>query len=111
MFVKHLYSFKMPPELILSGVFLNQLGKWGNRHDFSTGLQNYHRFELNGYKEYKEFQKNARNKLYNKGAKDIYYMTYLCKDNGEEIREFREFWEYNNKGQVLNQQGKIIKLK
>ncbi len=110
MFVKHLFSFKMPPELILKGVFLNQLGKWGDKYDFSKGLQNYHRFELNGYNEFLEFENNIMDKLYQQGAKEVFYMTYLSNDKGETIRELREFDKYDSKGRALNKKGEIIKL-
>jgi hypothetical protein len=110
MYIKHIFSFKMPSELIFKGVFLNDLGKWGDKYDFSKGLQNYHKFELNGHNELINFENNIMDSLYKQGGKEIGYRDYLCNDKGEIIRECKEFYKYDSTGRPLNQKGELIKL-
>tara|TARA_R100000700_G_C3175081_1_gene149783 strand:+ start:607 stop:942 length:336 start_codon:yes stop_codon:yes gene_type:complete len=110
MFIKHVFSFKMPSKLTFKGVFLNELGKWGDKYDFEKGLQNYHRFELNGNNELIDFEDNIMDKLYNEGGKEVFYKDYICNNKGEIIRECKDFYKYDSTGRPLNQKGELIKL-
>tara|TARA_R100000655_G_C2913782_1_gene181038 strand:+ start:72 stop:377 length:306 start_codon:yes stop_codon:yes gene_type:complete len=100
----------MPSRITINGSKFNDLGSWGNKYDFTKGLQNYHRFELNGYKELLDFEINIMDKLYKIGGKEVFYKDYVCNNKGEIIKECKEFYKYDLKGNPLNENKEIIKL-